>query len=1280
MVKDRDLIAGMLALQADLISAGQLARATASLANDGSASLADTLLALGFINESDRAEIEAMASRRLGDSAATLAGPATPSEAISPPGDSETMVGDSSIRPSLDPADPSLQATVGPGDPSLQATMGPTDASNQPTVGGGPSPAGDLTVQGPGSSGAGHVRLTSLGETGETRYSRTHLHAKGGIGQVWLARDGDLGRDVALKELRPEQSRNSVAWSRFVEEARITGQLEHPGIVPIYELSTSADGQKPFYTMRFVRGNTLHEAIQDYHRKRAEGQAGPLDRASLLSAFIAVCNAVGYAHSRGVIHRDLKGQNVVLGDFGEVMVLDWGLAKLVDRPADPSQGPSSRRPVTLIEDESAHDATMQGQVLGTPSYMAPEQAEGRIEEIGRRTDVYGLGAILYEILAGCPPHSGASTSELLRRVREDEPAPPRESDPSTPRALEAICRKAMAKKPEDRYPSALALAEELKLWLADEPVSAYREPWPKRLARWSKRHRTAVASAAALLVTAVFALTVSAVLIGKERDEARRQRSQARQAVDDMYTKVAEQWLEDRLDPLQREMLEKALRYYENFAAVDAADPTVRQERGRAFLRLGDVLRKLGRHDEAEKAYRRSVDALAALAADDPRTPEHRSHLALANARLASELAARGKGAEQEEARALFGKASAAQAELLAEGPTTARRLARGRTERGLAELLRVTGRPSEAESSYRRAIELLEKAATEAPDNLEVLQELAASSDGLGLVLVGQGRPEDAEKADRRAIAVLEPLVARAPNLPALRDALARAYNSLGLLVRDLGSPAESEAIIRQQVALNERLAQDFPARPEYRRTLARGLKNLGILMKEANRPSRDVEPIYRRALELNESLAAEFPAVQTYRRDQASCLGHLGELLFATTRRADSEALYLKALKLFEALEAESPDVPEYRFAMAGVLNNLGVWQKAANRLKDAIATYDREDKLLEALAVGFPSNAHYRREQARCLSNMGNALWSDGRHQEADRAFGRAVGRHDELVARPPVAPADRLALATCLSNRGGNQTEGQLPGAEQSLRRSLALFEALAAEPSPSPAIRRGLAVAQNNLGDWLAASHGEAEAELAYRHAAEAFEALAAGPGAAPDDKKNLALVTGSLGGILIARGRPADARPILERAVRVERTLLDADPRNSTIRPALAEHLSALASLLADQGAYADAARAGDDWVRVASDLPGARSSAAKLMARCVPLAEVDAKVPEPRRALLAASYADRAIALLREAIVNGDPDAQRLLQDEAFAPIRNRDGFKTLRLTSLEKVTQSEE
>ncbi|HEV3262172.1 MAG TPA: protein kinase, partial [Gemmataceae bacterium] len=298
-------------------------------------------------------------------------------------------------------------------------------------------------------------------------------------------------------------------------EARITGRLQHPGIVPVYELVPGTpgpdggpSGEAPFYTMRFVQGRTLADAARAYHEKRAAGTSGALDLAALLNAFISVCNTVAYAHSRGVIHRDLKGQNVVLGDFGEVMVLDWGFAKELSDP----------------------DNTLGGQVLGTPAYMAPEQAAGRLDLIDERTDVYGLGAILYEILTGRQPFTGVDTQEVLRKARAEEPPRPDAVCPGVAPALAAVCQRALAHDPTGRYASAAELGSEIQRWLADEPVMAYREPVPARLRRFARRHKPAVTALAVLLATGMTALVLSTFLLQQEKAETAAARAQAANA------------------------------------------------------------------------------------------------------------------------------------------------------------------------------------------------------------------------------------------------------------------------------------------------------------------------------------------------------------------------------------------------------------------------------------------------------------------------------------------------------------------------------------------------------------------------------------------------------------------------------------------------------------------------------------------------------------------------------------------------------------------------------
>ena len=361
------------------------------------------------------------------------------------------------------------------------------------------------------------------GSTGDgQRFRLLRPHARGGLGEVFVALDSELHREVALKQILEKHADDPVSRQRFVLEAEVTGGLEHPGIVPVYGLGTYGSG-RPYYAMRFIKGDSLKEAIDHFHSHRSlqspsllgEGQGGgtggrrSLELRKLLRRFLDVCNAIDYAHSRGVIHRDIKPANIILGKHGETLVVDWGLAKAVGR-ADPSVGEQ-----TIAPSSSGSSETMPGSAMGTPAYMSPEQALGDLDRLGPRSDVYSLGATLYCLLTGKPPLEGDDVGEILRKVQRGDFVPPRQLESSLDVALEAVCLKAMANQPGDRYPSCRALADDVERWMADEPVSAWAEPWTRKLLRWLTRHRTGVTGAAAAVLAGVVGL--SAVLAVQAR-------------------------------------------------------------------------------------------------------------------------------------------------------------------------------------------------------------------------------------------------------------------------------------------------------------------------------------------------------------------------------------------------------------------------------------------------------------------------------------------------------------------------------------------------------------------------------------------------------------------------------------------------------------------------------------------------------------------------------------------------------------------------------------------
>jgi serine/threonine-protein kinase len=334
------------------------------------------------------------------------------------------------------------------------------------------------------------------------RYTLTRVHAEGGLGRVWVARDGDLNREVALKEIRPRHAGHAEAGRRFLREAQVTGQLEHPNIVPVYELGRGPDGQ-PFYTMRFVRGRTLHDAAAEYHQRRGQGRADPPELPRLLNAFVSVCNALSYAHARGVVHRDLKPDNVLLGEFGEVLVLDWGLAKIVGRE-DAAGGPSG----VTVTDPAPAGATVAGVILGTYAYMPPEQARGEVDRLDERADVFGLGAILCEILTGQPPYAGPGRGDVVSQAEAGDVsgAFARLDGCGADPELIGLAKACLAPEPHDRPDNAGDVAARLTAHLdgVQERLQAERlarERAQVQAAEERKRRRLAVG-----LALAVFAL------------------------------------------------------------------------------------------------------------------------------------------------------------------------------------------------------------------------------------------------------------------------------------------------------------------------------------------------------------------------------------------------------------------------------------------------------------------------------------------------------------------------------------------------------------------------------------------------------------------------------------------------------------------------------------------------------------------------------------------------------------------------------------------------------
>ncbi len=354
----------------------------------------------------------------------------------------------------------------------------------------------------------------------QSQFGQLRLHAQGGLGLVFRADDERLSREVAVKFIRPTLAEDPESRARFRLEAEITSRLEHPGIVPVYGLGDSGEGEL-FYAMRFIQGQTLEASIARYHAGAADDEsAADHERRfrELLERFIAVCNTMAYAHNRGIVHRDIKPENVMLGRYGETLVIDWGLATPVGRSGVFKESGE----MTLKPSSGNSSGDSWG---GTPAYMSPEQAAGTLD-LTPASDIYSLGVTLYKILVGAVPFAG-TLHELRSKVIRGEFKKPSLLNRRAPKAVEAICLKAMSLAPADRYETALDLARDVENYLADVPVDAYKEPVSLRFARWGRRHRTLYQSVlAGLLLLTMVGIFASAVFSNLRSEAVARQQSE----------------------------------------------------------------------------------------------------------------------------------------------------------------------------------------------------------------------------------------------------------------------------------------------------------------------------------------------------------------------------------------------------------------------------------------------------------------------------------------------------------------------------------------------------------------------------------------------------------------------------------------------------------------------------------------------------------------------------------------------------------------------------------
>ncbi len=827
----------------------------------------------------------------------------------------------------------------------------------------------------PASAGS-QVSSVSVGSIVSTaaRYRVIKSHARGGLGEVLVAQDEQLARRVALKQMHAPLSADPVRRRRFLREAEITGRLDHPGIVSILGVGQDENGN-PCYAMEFVSGETLAEKARELHRQFAES-GGSLRKSfestvirPLVTRFISVCNTIAYAHSHGVIHRDIKPGNVMLGDYSATYVVDWGLAKSIGQvvPVGDSQtSPPTFPPVscdaettnavdsvTADDDQSIADRSLTGigTVMGTPAYMSPEQASGDMSNIGPASDIYSLGSTLYFVLTGRASVGGDSDARWIEQLKSGRFPRPTAIQRLVPRALEAICLKAMATQPDHRYATALELAADLEHWMADEPVAALQESVSEKLARFMRQHRAWTQSIAVAVVAIAIIASVFAVLLNTQKNIAESAESKST-----LLARQKSQLADDQARLAAREATARKVAEEQNQLSLATLKSVV--------FSISRKLKLVAGAGEVRQALlKTSIDGLNRVARTlDTRTEIDRN-LMIAHNDI-------------------------------------------GRTYL-LAGNVEGTDSTAEALKHYTRANEIAQKLVAENQDDSDLQRQLSISYESIGDVLQQLGDLKLAEAAYLHSLLISEQQVAMSPNDHDLKRDVAFGFEKLGdvRLAREQVGLAKT-AYTRCHQLYTEN-AQAKPDNSMLQRDLLVAQSKLGnILLQEGDLPG--AAKAYRECIVT--CLALEkIPDSGSQPRDRSVMLNKLGGVLQKQSLLAEAAETFNEGLTIAtQIVEADPTDAGAQR-DLSISLNNLGDIRVLEVQLDPARTHFLRGLEIRRALAAKDASSQVAQVDVAQSLLRLGEL------EQQAAQPE-KAVGYFTEAMAiLQPLKEADKLQSA-------------------------------------------------------------------------------------------------------------------------------------------------------------------------------------------------------------------------------------------------------------------------
>jgi serine/threonine protein kinase len=837
---------------------------------------------------------------------------------------------------------------------------------------------------------------------------------RGGMGIVYEAHQKSLNRRVALKILPFAAVLDQRQIARFRNEAQAAAQLHHPHIVPVF-----AVGQEQgvyYYAMQCIDGQSLEQAVNELRQTPINGglrstrAAGAMNGSTTTVRLDAVgarashrsfrqddffrtvarlgkeaAEALQHAHDYGIVHRDVKPSNLLIDDQGKLWVTDFGLARV----------------------QADGGVTLTGDVVGTLRYMSPEQAAGRTALVDARTDVYSLGATLYELLTQEHAHAGDDRQTLLRQIVNEEPIPPRRHNAAVPIDLETIVLSAMAKTREERYASAQAMADDLERFLAGKPTLARRPTLVDRAAKWARRHRSLVTVAAAAMFVLCLVSGVGVAMLAAEQartkaalaeakrnardaqasfERAERHFRQARGAVDHFGLRLADRLLEvPGTEDVRRDWLIDALSYYKQFMTEADDDPHLRRELALAHFKSAVITAKLGGTADAISEYEAAVAHLENILAEGSAAPNVQAELAV--------------------------------------------------THNNLALLVVARGDVNAAREHYQKAIELQSKLIQSHAGEPTYAGQLAESQANFGMLLDQLGETAAAEASLRAAVDSLRPLAESFSNDPKYARNLAIACNNLCFVLRKRDVEA-ARGVAQEAVAILKRLTEKHSGQLQYEGDLALCYNNLAAIESHSERFNEAVR-WHGEAIAIQERLVRVAPAVVRHRSDLAISLNNLGVAHCRLDESTKADSAFARAQEIFATLAGDYPDELAYRSSLAALLNNQALALSKAGRHDDALEIYPTAIEAQRACWLRLPDSPMMCEVLSKMYYNFGESLRTAGRFDEAAQAAlarrevwkdngERLVGVAAELaqLGKQAGETADELSLPKKVENEAVN----------------------------------------------------------------------------------------------------------------------------------------------------------------------------------------------------------------------------------------------------------------